>query len=345
MAITLRSVKGTPLTSAEVDQNFTELQSYIGFRNKIINGNFDIWQRGTSFSPPPAGGFSADRWSNSNGTTGVTITRESFTAGQTDVPGEPTYFIRHVSSGASSQNLLGQKIEDVRTFAGKTVTLSFYIKGTPGQLIASTYPVIQQVFGTGGSATVSTSNPGSQIQLTGSWQKVVRTFTLPSISGKTIGTGSYIFVLPARADSVAFTFDLAQVQLEEGSVATPFETRPYGVELALCQRYYYRITANGIGNILATGYNNQTTTSQQFISFPITMRIAPTAIEQSGTATDYAILHSNSAVVCSAVPVIQSATVGGCRVTCTVAAGLTVGQGAMVYAATASAYFGFSAEL
>jgi hypothetical protein len=99
-----------------------------GFRNRIINGNFDFWQRGTSFTGDEYG---ADRWGHARVGTTHTATRQAFTLGQTAVPGEPTYFCRTVvvtSSGASNYAILVQRIEDVRTFAGQQVTVSFWAK-------------------------------------------------------------------------------------------------------------------------------------------------------------------------------------------------------------------------
>ena len=99
-----------------------------GFRNRIINGNFDIWQRGTSFTDSEYG---ADRWLHERVGTTQSATRQAFTLGQTDVPGEPTYFCRTVVSsvaGAGNFCVLTQYIENVRTFAGQQVTVSFWAK-------------------------------------------------------------------------------------------------------------------------------------------------------------------------------------------------------------------------
>ena len=234
----------------------TKLTSEIGplaFRNKIINGGFDIWQRGTSMSPGVSDQYLSDRWKYSRVGSTFTASRQIFTTGQTDVPGEPTYFHRAVIAsvaGSSNYVLFLQHLEDVRTLAGKTVTLSFYAKADGNKPMAVEFT---QSFGSGGSPSSTVTDIGVQkLNLTTSWQKFTVTANIPSMAGKTIGTNNnhclnMAFWFDAgssfnsRTNSLgqqSGTFDIAQVQLEEGPVATPFEQRPIGTELALCQRYY-----------------------------------------------------------------------------------------------------------
>ena len=236
--VTVPSINGGPLA---------------GFRNAIINGNFDIWQRGTSFSGDQYG---ADRWVNARNGSTATQSRQAFALGQTDVPNEPEYFARTVVSsvaGASNSSILLQRLEGVRTFAGQTATLSFYAKADAAKNIAVEF---EQFFGAGGSPSATVDAIGvTTCALTTSWQKFEVTVTFPSITGKTLGTGGGDFLsvnfwfdagsdFNARTNSLgqqSGTFDIAQVQLEAGSVATPFERRPVGTELALCQRYHNRV--------------------------------------------------------------------------------------------------------
>ena len=263
-----------------------------GRRNLIINGGFDVWQRGTSGTS----GYVADRWTtgNVNGTT-TAISQQSFTIGQTDVPGEPQYYHRTVVTSASASNSLSifeQRVEDVRTGAGQEVTISFYAKADSSKNMS--LEMIQN-FGSGGSSDVNTLGV-QKFSLTSSWQKFTKTVTLPSISGKTIGSSSYLacnFWMDAgssfnsRTDSLgnqSGTFDIALMQLELGNVATPFEHRSFGEELALCQRYYVRITNN-------TGSNQYFDYLQVYDAgaafgyikdYPAKMRATPSP-EQGGT--------------------------------------------------------------
>jgi hypothetical protein len=232
------SFSGTP-TFNDVTLGSINSGPLAGARNCIINGNFDIWQRGTTATVTTAGSnYLTDRyiWNTQGNTT--TVSRQAFTVGQTDVPYEPTYFHRiQITAAVAAQLSLEQRVEDVRTLAGQTATLSFYAKGAAAFTL--NYSVAQN-FGTGGSPSSGVSAGSGTVSLTTSWQKFTITFNVPSISGKTLGTNNDHFLqvvwqMPASATN---TFDLAQVQLEKGSVATPFERRFIGQEIALCQRYY-----------------------------------------------------------------------------------------------------------
>jgi hypothetical protein len=244
--------------------------SSLNFRNKIINGNFDIWQRGTSLTSGTSLRFLADRFRNNATGSTYTASQQSFSNGQTDVPNNPNYFHRTVvTSVAGNANYVAfqQPVEGVQTLAGQTATLSFYAKADSNKSITADFV---QYFGTGGSPSSSVEGIGNQkLNLTSSWQKFTITANIPSIAGKTLGTNNdhtlqVVFLYEAGSDynsrtnslgQQSGTFDIAQVQLEAGSVATPFELRPIGTELALCQRYYeksYNIDV-APGTLLTTG--------------------------------------------------------------------------------------------
>jgi hypothetical protein len=255
-----------------------------GMRNAIINGNFDIWQRGTSFTGSEYG---ADRWLSSRFGSTHTVTRQPFTLGQTDVPGEPTYYIQTIVSSVAAANnnsTLNQRIEDVRTFAGQQVTLSFWAKADASKNIAVEFV---QFFGTGGSPSAGVQGINvTKVALTTSWQKITVTTTIPSISGKTLGTdgNSSLRLLiyfdagsdfNSRTDTLgqqSGTFDIAQAQVEAGPVATPFERRPIGTELALCQRYYEVSTAN---NMRFSGMTTSGSVYRGNVGFKVNKRIVP----------------------------------------------------------------------
>lgn len=230
------------MSRSQQNADYLSASNY-GVKNKIINGNFDVWQRGTSISVTASGTYTADRYVAYYDGTGATrtVSRQAFTVGQTEVPYEPRYFLRYAQTVAGSgagSNAFVHKIEGARTFAGQTVTISFYAKFASA---ASINVIAYQAFGTGGSPSgIGQLNFVTGLSVGTTWTKYTYTATIPSISGKTFGTNEndsldIYFILPINA---TFTFDIAQIQLEAGSIATPFEQRPFGMELALCQRYF-----------------------------------------------------------------------------------------------------------
>jgi hypothetical protein len=218
-------------------------------KNKIINGDFSVWQRGTSFSSPSDDTYSsADRWKVSrDGSPTFTVSQQAAVAAA--ISGyNPQYYLRYnvTSLGGATSFGARQRIEDVRTLAGQAVTVSFWVKSDATRAITFYW---QQNFGSGGSTTV-TSSAISIGNATTSWTRLTATFTLDSISGKTIGAGSYlaaIILLPGATQ----TTDIWGVQLEQGSTATAFQTATGTIqgELAACQRYYYKQTAGDNSNI------------------------------------------------------------------------------------------------
>jgi len=270
-------------------------------RNVIINGAFDIWQRGTSFTN--GGAYTADRWQISTDKT-VTVSQQTFTPGTAPVAGyEGTYFMRYATTSTGSYQDLFQKVEDVRTFAGQTVTLSFWAKVASGTL--SITPRIEQYFGSGGSST--TYNSFSSQSITTSWQRFTMTQTLPSISGKTIASGNFISVLLFGYGAGTATIDLWGVQLQAGSVATAFHRNAPSLqaELAACQRYYQKsyntVTAPGTntdaGSMQFAGATNGGGNTTVPVPLKVQMRSTPSIAfwTQSGTANVWDYERSGAA--------------------------------------------------
>lgn len=213
-------------------------------KNLLINGGFDIWQRGTSFTVSNEDLYTSDRWNSNRNGSGQTveISRNAFSLGQTEVPNNPDYYLRYAVTTAATDetfSLLMQKVEGVETLSGRKAAISFYARADAALSLPSVG--LTQVFGTGG--TPSANNPkeaAGDISIGTTWQKYVFTIDVPSVSGKTKGTNGddypqLYFSLPIN---IVFGLDIAQVQLEEGDTATDFEQRPIGEELALCQRYF-----------------------------------------------------------------------------------------------------------
>jgi len=319
-------------------------------KNKLINGDFRVNQRAFT-STTGTGVYGFDRWflTAVDGTS--TYSAQTFTTGAAPVAGyEGTNFARLVTTGqtlASAQTRLTQRIEDVRTFAGQTMTLSFWAKaatGTPKIALET-----QQIFGTGGSPSAAVTTYSGQVTISTSWARYSLTVAVPSISGKTLGTdlnSSYLsyalFVsagsdLNSRTGSLGIqsnTFDIWGVQAEYGSKMTPFQTASGGSpqsELAMCQRYYYRETGANAGDV-TTGFGQAYSTTNTYAIFKpkVTMRVTPTSI-------DYSNLRAENGV--SAVN-ITSASLWGASTSNAPAILNTTGG---TFAATTSWYLGFSA--
>ena len=277
-------------------------------KNKILNGDFYINQRAFT-SNTTTGAYNFDRFLEVNSGGTVTVTPQLFTAGAAPVSGyEATNYVRVVTasqSAAGDYALFGQKIEDVRTLAGQTATVSFWAKaasGTPKIGVA-----LDQYFGTGGAASATITNAAATQTLTTSWVRYSFTITVPSISGKTIGTAnnsslSLYIVTSTGATLVAagypntgiqnITADIWGVQVEAGSVATAFQTATgtFQGELAACQRYLPKLTVTSsiVGMV--------TSTTQSYYSFklPVTARVAPTSTTVSALS-DFKVFNASLA--------------------------------------------------
>ena len=274
------------------------INNFAAGKNAIINGAFNVNQRAFS-STTSSATFTFDRYKTefSGGT--VTYSAQAFTPGAAPVAGyESTNFLQVVTSGQSGANfaLIDQKIEDVRTFAGQTVTISFWAKVASGT--GKVGVAFEQNFGSGGSATVVLA-AGDLTAITTSWARYTVTAAISSVSGKTIGTSSYLrlclFTSAGTAVSsyssigvVNQTIGFWGVQVEAGSVATAFQTATGTIqgELAACQRYYYRASAGSQAYARFGIARASSTTNLEFcLVLPSTMRVNPTAVEFSTLTT------------------------------------------------------------
>jgi hypothetical protein len=249
-----------------------------GFRNIVLNGGFNVWQRGNGAFTTT--GFSADRW-NLFYSPGTGFTR-SVTREAESIPGLGyTNYLRLTTSAVGSgneSNIFQQKIESVYTLNQKTVTLSMYVKNGS----ATPQPVfmeLRQNFGGGGSSTVYVgATPLQTVTQAEGWVRHTGTLTLPSVSGKAINTGNDHLDLWIQVPSNGVSgqnISIAGVQIEEGTIATPFEQRPISAELLMCQRYYYRITAGNTYGYFASGVTHTTTNGVMIVNFPVKLRDIP----------------------------------------------------------------------
>jgi hypothetical protein len=336
-------------TSGDVTVSFDQANfgggQYAAGKNKVINGDMGIWQRGTTFTN--LNGYFADRWTTlpSGTPTTMTTSQQTFTAGTAPVSGyEGTFFARNLITtvGTLSNIDIVQKVEDVRTFAGDTATLSFWAKGDSAR---TSLVYLVQDFGSGGSGQVFAGTPSLTIST--SWTRYTFTFTVPSISGKTIGTGSSLQIGIRQVVAAGSSIDIWGVQLEDGSTATPFQTATGTKqgELAACQRYYWRSNAdasNPYALFCPSGYMSTTTAGVANAIFPVQMRVVPTSADFSNIAvqnTSGAITNITAFTLTNQ----SSPLMAGINVT---TGATTANLGFRVLGNNnAAAYVGFSAEL
>ena len=321
--------------------------NYAAGKNAIINGAFNVWQRGTSFSNPF--GYTADRFNLAlnGGTPTGTISRQTFTPGTAPVAGyESAYFFRYNYTALNSANiiLVQQLIEDVRTFAGQTVTISFWAKADTTRTVSS---LMRQYFGSGGSPSAAVDTASQANSLTTSWQRFTQTVAIPSISGKTIGTNpdsslQLHLYLPISAGS---TIDIWGVQVEAGSVATAFQTATGTLqgELAACQRYYYRFAATGTNQYFGAAYARSASFAFAIVKQPVTMRSTPSLAFASGSTYFRFQLGSGDFDV-TTLDGTYYATTDTALVRMS-SSGMTTGNGGMAQFNNASAFIEMSSEL
>jgi len=329
-------------------------------RNLLYNGAMQVHQRSTSVTGITGLNYNtADRWQNvvvSMGTWTETIENDAPTGSGFRKSWKTLCTTADSSPAAADQlrvrtRLEGQDLQAIRkgTSSAQPLSLSFWVKSN----VTGTY--VAGLIDDNNSRNVGATYT---INASATWEKktilfpadttgalnndngnsLELSFWLGAGSDNTSGTLNTSWASTVTANRAAGQTNLAAatnnywqitgVQLEVGPVATPFEFKPYGQELLECQRYYYRTAPGANNKILGNGYNNATTAMSGIVTFPVKMRETPTALEQSGTANNYMVVHGSSGVtVCSAVPTFSAKTsdsIGAFNFI--VASGLTVGQ-------------------
>ena len=346
-------------------------------KNIIINGAMNVAQRGTSSTGlgASAGYFTLDRYRTTFNATAGRVTMEqvadvhdgfanalkfSCTTADTSVAAGEYFMLQQKIEGQDLQQLK-KGSSDAEEF-----TVSFYVKGNA----SATYVV--EMFDLDNTRQISKT-----FSVTTNWTRVELTFPGDTTgafdddnaaslqlaiwlhAGSTYSSGtlnSSAFAANTNAnravgissifDSTARTFFITGLQLEVGSVATDFEHRSFGQELALCQRYYFRFTASTSGTHIAMGHQMTSSAAKIILPFPTSMRTRPTAVETSGTASDYSVARTSTYEVCNVVPTFAGASkeVGNVNTNQTQAS-ISTGYAVVLRANTTDCFLGFSAEL
>jgi hypothetical protein len=364
-------------TKTQADANYWPLTNQVTGRNLVHNGAMQVAQRGTSTaSITTSGYYTADRWLDDPSGTSGTWTQSVAADGPTSSGFTKSLKMLCTTANASlavgayhivQQNLEGQDVQRVAkgTASAKTLTLSFWVKSN----VTGTY--VCQLEDTDNTRHVSASYT---VSASATWE--YKTITFPADATGALNNGASLsveFWLGAGTNFTSGTlatawaattsanravgqtnvaaainnyWQVTGIQLETGSVATPFEFRSFGDDLRTCQRYYYRYTNSGaVDNYYGGGTCTSTTNVRALIPLPVTMRVVPTALDVSSAGHFY--LYDGS-VTPTANSVVLGSPMSPNTVqvnAATASATLTVGRFGNVISATSGAYLGFTADL
>ena len=302
------------LTSTVEQNTGGAVSPYVAGKNAIINGAFNVWQRGTSFSFAASTAnntYCADRWVCSTGANqAITISRQA-TNDTTNLP-----FIQYCaryqrnSGQTGTTNLVfGTSLESASSipYAGKQVTLSFYARAGANYSAASSalYAILETGTGTdqniyGMTGTLTPIN--NAVTLTTTWQRFTLTATLAS---NVTQLGMYFIYVPVGTAGTNDYYEVTGVQVEAGSVATPFTTATGTLsgELAACKRYFQKtyganeaIGTTNTGSVIWTQIEGSET-SRVLVThqFPVEMRTSPTVTGYGAVSGSSGVWYNRSA--------------------------------------------------
>jgi hypothetical protein len=317
-------------------------------KNFVINGGFDIWQRGTSLSYSASGTpYGPDRFTIYSGNTG-TVSRQ-VTGDTTNLP-NIQYSARTQRTSGQTSTLafyFGESLETVNSIplVGKTITFSYYARKGANYSGTALTAYLKQSTGTDqnyvtGSMTGETVLSAIDINsnITTTWQRFSTTVTVTTAATQ---VGFYFDWRPSGTAGANDWFEVTGIQLEIGSVATPF-SRAGGTiqgELAACQRYYQRKNSTGNGTIFGMGQCQNTTNAYYLIPTPVVFRTAPSFAQSgvNGWTASTGNAGGTIAVFCMSADAVTVGLTGGNS--------LVAGNASALAGTTSSAYIELSAEL
>lgn len=216
-----------------------------GFRNKIINGSFDFWQRGTSFLgiSPASVQYTADRWGIvSNGNTlnvsrGIFSTADNFPESINSDFFNPSFYLKMSIVAApvlTNYPAIIQRIENARTLAGRKIAVSFYANCTSSG--STTRPVFLKLVQRATPGVISNSSLATLNLSINQWKKYEIVMTVPSLF--VVPDDNSYLELNIMTEGSSGDLMITGVQVEGGNRSTAYEIRPLAVELELCQRFF-----------------------------------------------------------------------------------------------------------
>ena len=374
--------KGINMSGICTAPAFIPSQGQLSNRNLIINGAMNVAQRGTSSTS--TGYQTVDRWRNQFGGTEENNTQAQSSLSSSDTPFsfgfKKSFKVTNgnQTGGADANNLvyIRHHIEDQNiansgwnyTSSSSFITLSFWVRasvaqdyhfhlrtmGNPVQLYpmemtlaANTWTKITKTIPGNSNIVFDNDNTdGMHVNFnlycgTDYTSSSANNDQWQAYSGSIFGGKDQTTTWYTTNDA---TFEITGVQLEVGTVATPFEHRSFGDELKRCHRYYQRINAPNM-SYFGSGNIDGSNQSQILIPFTTEMRVKPSSMDTTGTASNY-LLRRDSNVTCSQVPTLQNSSTH-CAVTVFYKSshGFSNGQACFGRSASDDAFLGFNAEL
>jgi hypothetical protein len=320
--------------------------------NPVLNSAFQVWQRGTSVAQTTNGyGYTADRWSLwAQGTNNNCTGSRQVTGDTTNLPNIQYCARVQRNSGQTGTSgvFFAQFMETINSipYAGKTVTMSFYARAGANFSAASNSLIVYLVSGTGTDQSQYAGYTGqalpvnSTATLTTTWQRFTYTGTVASTATELTLEFGYT---PSGTAGANDYFEITGVQIDIGSVALPFRTYAGTIqgELSAAQRYYWLFNS-GSSTILGTSFYQSTTRMHLPVTFPVTMRTAPSLVATSGT--NYYNFQSNGDDNFNSLTIGAASPQSAYLFNNTEISG-TAGVAGMVLTNNASASVAFSAEL
>lgn len=311
-------------------------------RQAIINANFDVSQRGTSFTA--SGAYTLDMWYLSHNHTSVSVSQQ-----EPFLPDGSRYCARltNTTRGAGTIFNLIQAIETANClpFINNQATLSFKVRKSAGLTSGDVSARIRYTTTVNDSAvnaasgTIAATTIAPNASMTTSFQEFTATATIPAT---------------ARTICITFSFDgsptdgqyveISQVQLCAGSVALPFQPRSIAEETELCRRYCFVLdgTENSSAAFGST-FHFSATQSLATVILPVKMRVKPTLA--ASAASTFQVFNNGSVVVLSSSPTINQATSNIVLLNCITSGGLVTGQGGVLVASGATSKLIFDSSL
>jgi hypothetical protein len=319
-------------------------------QNPVLNSAMQVWQRGTSIgSITTAVTYTADRWCAVSGaSTTLTVSRQA-TSDTTNLP-NIQYASRVQRNSGQTGTIpvyISQSLETVNSipFAGKAITLSFYARAGANFSASGLTVVLNSGTGTDQNVLATFTGTASVVNssavTTTTWQRFTYTGTVPTTSTQ---LGFYVAFTPVGTAGTNDYFEITGVQLEVGSVATPFHTFSTTLqgELAACQRYYQRITnVDASTAYICTGIGQSTT--RAFINYPspVALRTAPSISQTSAKMGNQVI--ANTAI--SVIAYYASGSYNQISISTTIGSALLTAGSVYQFALDTNAYIEFSSEL